>query len=73
MDDPAVAEFHAVVAYQHIGETFGFYLYTAASAPSTLNGRGAESMACLHSGDRIGVGGTELAFLEIPIERVGDQ
>jgi predicted component of type VI protein secretion system len=72
VDDPAVAEFHAVIVYQRVGNAFGFCLHTDVSATTSLNRRTSESVERLQSGDHIALGDTDLVFFEVTLDRGSD-
>lgn len=63
-DDPDAAETHAVITFETGRDEDGFFLYTSASAPVTLNGRMTGSRTLLRNGHRIVIGKTELVFFE---------
>lgn len=71
VDDPEVADFHAVITCQQMNDSSGFCLHTCESAPTTLNGEKPGAIVRLRSGDHIGLGDTELIFLEVPLHNGG--
>lgn len=69
VDDPWVAEFHAVIVYRRSQEETGFFLYTTPSAMTKVNGVAPEGPVKLESMDRIEVGDSYLVFLDVPLWR----
>jgi hypothetical protein len=67
VDDPDVANVHAVITFEHGEQLAGFRLYTHNSAPVMVNGASVGELVLLASGDRIVIGATELVFLQVPL------
>ena len=65
VDDPEVANLHAVITFEHIEQSIGFRLYSHNSAPVIVNGASVGELVQLTNGDRIALGSTELVFLEV--------
>jgi hypothetical protein len=67
VDDPEVANLHAVITFECGEQSTGFRLYTHNSAPVTVNGASVGELVQLTNGDRIAIGSTELVFLAVPL------
>jgi pSer/pThr/pTyr-binding forkhead associated (FHA) protein len=65
LDDPAVADYHAVITYESRPENYGYYLYPGAEMKR--NGQTVQGAVHLASGDRLGIGSTELVFLTVEL------
>jgi hypothetical protein len=68
LDDPSVAEIHAVITHQREQGSTGFFLHAPATAPVYINGASTHKPTRLTSNDRIMAGRSELAFFEVAIE-----
>jgi len=65
LDDPAVADYHAVITYESRPGESGYYLYPGAGMKH--NGQTPQVAVRLTSGDRLGIGASELVFLTVDL------
>lgn len=64
LEDQAIREYHALIDYEAGDGNRGFVLYAVDSNPVLVNGASIHAPTRLHSGDRIGLGTTELVFFQ---------
>ena len=70
LDDSSVEEYHAVVSYERHEDEAAFFLHPISTRGAQLNGTPVESAGSrLRSGDRIGLGDTELVFFQADLGR----
>jgi len=71
VDDPEIANLHAVITFERSEQLTGFRLYAHNSAPVTVNGASVGGLVPLANGDRIAIGSTELVFLTVILSSGG--